>query len=691
MQHTVHASSHAVRFNARWLQFIYHCGMLLGYLCLSIALTWPLVAHWDTGVVGGLIVDQPASSDYNPRFEYGGFEDASQNVWNMWWTRWALEHRQNPYWSSLLYYPQGVQLYMQTLNLPATLLAQPVHYLAGPIAAYNASVLLACTLTGYAGFLLVRAFVPGTAIPFLCGALLTASPFHVMKLQSNQLNLISMQWLPLFVLALFWLNQERGVRSWEIGDERLQRPRITRQIVFASGVFVLAALTDWYWGLICGIYAVLWFAISLARARRRWQLLRHYLLFGGGVLLGLAPIFVGIASVGEAAWPASARLSTWQGYIQGYSADALGLFFPSPFHPLWGAQTRAVLDPMSAGYAPDGWFVAAGWVLLGWAGLGVWWSWREQWHLLVIGGVVWVLSLGPTLGVAGVDTGITLPYALFEQMPLMGMARRPSHFAVLCIVLALIFAGIGLHHVRQRLPPRWQAGFVLAVGALAVGELWPPPRQVFTFDQPAIFTQIANRPGPVADLPLEWQETSRSLRHQMIHEQPILGGYLARRPEYPTRRYIPTLNWITETQDWPDIIPLHHDALAAMQCYYPIRHAVAHKDLMSAADVHRLAEIVATINGGPLPPTFEDDRHVWYELPLFAERCVPFVYLGAGWHQREHTEVDQWRWASSRSDIWAVNPFESSIVATLKLDMEAYESRAPSNSGETNTWWEAGK
>jgi hypothetical protein len=43
------------------------------------------------------------------------------------------------------------------------------------------------------------------------------------------------------------------------------------------------------------------------------------------VVLGLAPIFAGIARVRETL-PEVSGGSTWQGYVQGYSADALGLF-----------------------------------------------------------------------------------------------------------------------------------------------------------------------------------------------------------------------------------------------------------------------------------------------------------------------------------------------------------------------------
>lgn len=637
-----------------------HLAVLLGYLLLSLAVTWPLMLHWHTAVVGGISV-AATPPEHNPRFEYGGFEDASQNIWNVWWTGWALEHGQNPFWSPLLYYPEGVQMYVQTLNLPATLAVQPVHALAGPVAAYNVSVLLACMLTGYGGFLLVRHFVPGVAIPFLCGALLLAGPFHLMKIQSNQLNLVSMQWIPLFMLALIWLNQSAG---------RHGGLPLPVSVLGAIGFFLLAALTDWYWALICGVYALLWCGLSLVQSNARGPLIRRYLLFGGGVALGLTPIFAGIARVRETL-PEVSGGSTWQGYVQGYSADALGLFFPSAFHPLWGGWFRQVLEPVSAGYAPDGWYVAAGWVLLGCAALGVRQSWREQWRLLLIGAVAWLLALGPSLQIAGIPTDIPLPYALLQDVPLLGMARRPSHFAVICMLLATVFAGIGLQRLSMRWSRRRRTILLAGVSLLALIELWPPPRLRFTLDQPALYTQIRQLPGAVADLPLEWMETSRSLRNQIVHEQPIMGGYVARRPEYHTRRYVPLLRWISSMRRADDIVPLTHEALAAMQCHYPIRHIIVRKDLVPAERLPQLAEVVTTLNAGPPAPTFEDERHIWYELPLFANQCQPFVYLGAGWHSREYTATEQWRWAGAAGDIWLVNPFETTISATLHLRAEA--------------------
>ena len=53
--------------------FKWHLAALLGYLLLSIGLTWPIILHWNSGLTGYI-------------------EEASRNAWNMWWWRWALEH-----------------------------------------------------------------------------------------------------------------------------------------------------------------------------------------------------------------------------------------------------------------------------------------------------------------------------------------------------------------------------------------------------------------------------------------------------------------------------------------------------------------------------------------------------------------------------------------------------------------------
>jgi hypothetical protein len=105
-----------------------------------------------------------------------------------------------------------------------------------------------------------------------------------------------------------------------------------------------------------------------------------------------------------------------------------------------------------------------------------------------------LLSLGPTLLVGGRDTGVWLPWAFFEQLPLL-----PSLIPGRLAQMTALFAGLLLALFLQAM---WQGGgwrrpAAAAVGLLVLVPLWPsgtvPARQVET---PAFFTGPAVRELP---------------------------------------------------------------------------------------------------------------------------------------------------------------------------------------------------
>ncbi|NJM09069.1 hypothetical protein HC891_27050, partial [Candidatus Gracilibacteria bacterium] len=414
---------------------LFHLAALACYCVLALLLTWPLALHWNRAVVGGAA---------NSSFTYFGEGDAALNIWNIWWLPHALARGENPFWSDLLYYPEGVQLYVQTFTPANALLVLPITLLAGPLAAYNSAVLLAFTLTGYSAFLLARAVLAttkqpgpldGFAIPLLCGALFTAAPSHVLKAQVNQLNLVAMQCLPLFALALWAVFRQRNWRS----------------AVWFAAAMLLVLLTDWYWLLICIFAGSLWAALSFVGEAHPRALFIAYLRAAVVALLAISPLLFGVAAVRERLPQNDIRSdAVWAGYIEGFSADALALIFPNVLHPLWGSWMQRWLLPPGNGYAPDGWYIAAGWTLLACAAIGVATSWRLHWRLLVVGGAAWLLALGPSLQIAGYRTGIPLPYLLLQELPGMSIARRPAIFAVICIVIALMFAARGVQALCSR-------------------------------------------------------------------------------------------------------------------------------------------------------------------------------------------------------------------------------------------------
>jgi hypothetical protein len=626
-----------------------HIAALIIYVLLGVGMTWPLAAYWNTAIVGG-----------SKGFVYPGFEDASQNAWNIWWVRRALELGLNPFWTPLLYYPEGVQMYLQTMNLPDALITLPINYLAGPIAAYNAAVLLAYTLTGYAGFLAARTFTSHTTIALICGALLTASPFHMVRVQVNQLHLISMQWVVFAIIAIV----------------QVERRSDWRPIAIAAIAAAVGSLTSWYWALAIGLFATLWCVLSIACSRERLVLFKRYMIVAGIWLLLLSPVLIGVAHLAER----SLTYKPSEEYTRAYSADMFGFFYPSALGQAWGSQVQDIIRRVApSNYSLDGRYVATGWVLLGCAAIGIWRAWRIHWRLIAVGAGVWLFALGPSLRILGHDTGIPLPYTLIADLPLISAGRKPAILAVVVIVILSMFAAIGLEYLVQQTRSGQRSMLLLAgVGLLATVELYPSvDRPIFTFERHTVFEQIARRPGAVADLPLWFTEDSRSLRNQMIHGQPVLGGYVARWPEYASLK-MPLLRLIVD-MDLPDkdIIPTTPEQLQTMQCVYPIRHITVRRDQVSDADEQHLADLLAFMNGSYLAPKWQDDTYIWYELPEFPDACRPFLYLGNGWYDVESAGISLHRWGSADNTIWLVNPYDAPIHVTLALTLESYETTRP--------------
>jgi hypothetical protein len=141
-----------------------------------------------------------------------------------------------------------------------------------------------------------------------------------------------------------------------------------------------------------------------------------------------------------------------------FSADLLTVVSPSFMHPLFGQleHTHRVLgvDPFEkAGYIG----LVAG--LL--AGIGLW-KRREARPWLALALAAWVLSLGPLLKVldaplrltvGGYDTGVVLPWALYQLIPLLNLVRVPARFNFAIGLALAIMAGYGACAVtRCQLP-----------------------------------------------------------------------------------------------------------------------------------------------------------------------------------------------------------------------------------------------
>jgi YD repeat-containing protein len=169
-------------------------------------------------------------------------------------------------------------------------------------------------------------------------------------------------------------------------------------------------------------------------------------------------------------------------------------------------------------------------MLLVLAALGV--RWRSEAVVrigLALMVVAAVLSLGPTLLVGGRDTGIPLPWAFFENLPLL-----PSLIPARLAQLTALFAGLLLAVFLQAVwrEGGWRRAAAVVVAVLVLVPLWPsatiPAEKVET---PAFFTGPAVRSLPrdsvVLVLPWAYRRTSMAMTWQaeagLWYRMP--GGY----------------------------------------------------------------------------------------------------------------------------------------------------------------------
>jgi hypothetical protein len=140
--------------------------------------------------------------------------DTSLFAWFFEWPLVALQHGHNPFYSSAMFHPQGINLLSNTSVTAWSFALLPVTALFGPIASLNVALVVAPALSGLAAMWVVRRWVRSAAAAFVAGALYAFSPFVLFQSAGAHLMVTSLV-VPPLVLAcldeLFWRRRRRPV------------------------------------------------------------------------------------------------------------------------------------------------------------------------------------------------------------------------------------------------------------------------------------------------------------------------------------------------------------------------------------------------------------------------------------------------------------------------------------------------
>lgn len=283
---------------------------------------------------------------------------------------------------------------------------------------FNLLQLLGPALSGYAMFLLARAWTADTAASIIAGLAYGFSSFTL--LHNAHLNLTWSFGLPLAVLGFdrWWLEP-----TW---------PRLARWWVPA----VLTALVSWYLALMLAVLLAI-FSVCLYVTRGGSQMATRLVQLTASGFLAIAiivPLISPYLSRGSHAGEAAALSADWRSYlvpsehtVVGRWLVGHGLADPQTF---WGERTLFL-----------------GWTSIALALIGVRTSIAVHWprvlFLMLAAAIAVSLSFGPSPHGYG-------PFDLLAQIPGVSGFRATARFALLVIFAVALLAAMGIAWVRSR-------------------------------------------------------------------------------------------------------------------------------------------------------------------------------------------------------------------------------------------------
>jgi hypothetical protein len=386
---------------------------------------WAEVTYWTVSVLVlagittwlyGPHVFDAARILNQPRYDW------AQQVWFLAWPAYALKHGLNPFYSTWMNYPSGINL-MENTSMPLLgIVFAPITWLFGPTITYSIVLRLGMITSACSAQWVARRLGLSRISSLVAGLLYAFSTIELVEANGHAF-LTFLPLPPLIGYALYGAVTGR-LRPWRAG--------LTAGILFAAQALIsleVALMTAICCGLGLVVAAVL-YPRSVTRQRAAG------LAVGLGCALSSAAVLLVVPMLayfgrGHFWGPAHADLSIYRanlasivvpGHYTWLSPFGRHLPHELPYLRENGAYLGIPLVVILVCVAVRGWrrpLVRIGSVLLG---------------------ALLILSLGDRLNVTGTSTGIPLPYALLSKLPFVNSLSPVRLFVFIGLLVGLLGA-----------------------------------------------------------------------------------------------------------------------------------------------------------------------------------------------------------------------------------------------------------
>ena len=360
--------------------------------------------------------------------------DANFYIWAISWWPHAITHGLNPLYSHQIMAPGGVNLAWATTTPTVSLLMWPLTATAGPIAAFNLSLILAPPASAWATFILARRLTGKFWPALLAGFVFGFCGYELSHEASGQTNLTVTLLIPLIAyLVLRWWDGSLSRRAFLIW---------TALALAAEFYTFLEAFADLT--LVAPVALVIGYLVVARDARSKVVRLAvdFVIAYAGSIVLAAPYLYAALVNK-----PKSFHTPTPQFWV-----DLAGVVVPRINRLLgmhWLASTAGhdVTPSIYVGIP----------LLLLLALVAVFhWSNRLVRLLVPLYVVIFLLALGPKLLIDGKQV-MTLPWGYIWDLPLLDSAESQRLMDFGQLVLALLLALWLAHVTRSKvaLAARW--------------------------------------------------------------------------------------------------------------------------------------------------------------------------------------------------------------------------------------------
>jgi hypothetical protein len=614
-----------------------------------------------------------------------GHGDVSFYLWDIWWFKMAAASFSSPFWTPYLFHPSGLSLAFSTITPLNGIISVPLQFIFGLIITYNILWLFSFFLAGYGTFLLVHYFTNDNYASFISGLIFMFSPYHFAHALGH-LSLISIGWIPLYILYLFKTIREAHYKNG-----------------FIAAIFlILTGISDNTYLFYVVSFTILLLVYYLVMEREillKKSVIKRFILMGITFGIGFFPFIYPLLS--------EFRTSTFNHFgfagTAAYSADLVSFLLPSQLHPVFGKIVDPLYTNITGGIAEYTIFVGYTVLVLAiFAIIKVKTREIRFWGISVL--VFFTLSLGPVLHLNGILTGtyegirvaVPLPYYLIMQIPFISFARAPVRWDVMIMLSLSVLAGYGMTYIFTKYRkktllegiPGFSMNVVLATvfSALILFEFLAIPYPMTNVPIPDIYQSIKDDPGNFAVMEIPGFVHPDYMYYQTLHEKKLITGY-AHVPD-SSLKFIqnnPVIrNLLMFNQDpakkqveQRDIIDQDRQGLSVLN-HYDIRYIIVHKNDLTG-EQNSFINTLAEKYFEPGMIIVNDSNFSVYKLPQITEQ--PFTSLDSGWSDPEVWDGIPTRWMTDRASIIIYSPVNQ--TATLSLNtLSFYRPRSLIISGQ---------